>query len=343
LESILFIALASTIAGGESWVDMETFGEEKHEWLAKFLDLSEGVPSHDTFSRVFAMLDCQVFESCFQSWIQNVYQVTEGEIVALDGKTIRRSHDRTHGPLHLVNAWAHQNRLVLGQVECDEKSNEIKAIPKLLEMLSLQGCIVTLDAMGTQKEIAEKIRDRGADYVLALKGNHGVLHQEVQDYWNDSALPKSEYKVFETVEKDHGRYEIRRCRVSQKINWLAAKSDWKDLKTIVWMESERHEGDKISKQSRYYLSSLEAHPQKLAQAIRAHWGVENKVHWTLDVCFREDHNRTRQKQAVKNTALLRRFALNVIRRDTQSKRSLRSRRLAAAFSHTYLEKILASF
>jgi len=311
--------------------------------LSKHLDLRHGIPSHDTFGRVFGQLDPGEFERVFLQWIQVVYRKTEGEIVAIDGKTLRRSGDSAHGlgPLHVVQAWAQANHLILGQVKTDAASNEIEAVPRLLEILDVKGCIVTLDAMGTQREIAQKIVDKRGDYVLALKGNQGLLHEEVREYWKDPELPEKEYDAYETVEKGHGRIETRRYRVSDKIDWLQVRSEWAGLRSIGMVESERMVAGHSSLQRRYYLTSLKPDARQLAKAIRAHWEIENKVHWCLDVMFREDHSRARVKYAAQNLALLRRLSLNILRKDVNSKKSLNIRRKLASWNPDYLGALLA--
>lgn len=343
LETILFIALCGVLSGAESWVEIEEFGEAKKDWLAKYVDLSNGIPSHDTFGRVFAQLDPKEFEKGFMSWVQGVYQKTEGEIIAIDGKTLRGTQQKAHfrGPLHLVSAWAQANHLLLGQVKTEDKSNEIEAVPRLLEILDLKGCIVTLDAMGCQRDLAQAIRAKGADYVLALKGNQGTLHEDVKQYWEDPALPQEEYEQYETIEKGHGRIETRRYRITSKISWLEPRLDWEGLQSIGMVESERVVGEAKTLESRYYLTSLKPDPKEFARAIRAHWEIENKVHWCLDVSFREDHSRARIKHAAQNLALLRRLALNLLRKDSTSKKSLNVKRHLAAWNPHYLESLLA--
>lgn len=343
LESILFIAVCAVLSGVESWEGMEEFGKARTEWLGKYVDLSEGVASHDTFGRLFAQLAPHEFEKSFLSWIQGVYQKTDGEVIAIDGKTVRGSRHGSIGqsPLHLVSAWASGNQLWLGQVETAEKSNEIEAIPRLLEILDLKGCIVTIDAMGCQTEIAKGIRGKGADYVLALKGNQGTLHEDVKQYWEDPQLPAKEYQEYETTDKGHGRLEIRRYRVSDQIQWLEPRKDWKDLRSIVELESQRQIGEKNTVERRYYLTSLKADAKEVAKAIRAHWEIENKAHWCLDVTFGEDQSTVRIKQAAQNFALLRRLAMNMLRKETSVKKSLNMKRHLAAWKPEYLELVLA--
>jgi len=343
LESILFIAICAVVSGAESWAGMEEFGEVRKEWLSRYIDLSHGIPSHDTFGRVFAQLDPREFEKSFLSWIRGVYQKTEGEVIAIDGKTLRGSRQPRRGqdPLHLVSAWASENRLLLGQVETDETSNEIEAVPRLLEILDLKGCIVTIDAMGCQTEIVERIQDKKADYVIALKGNQGTLHEDVKRYWEDPALPQSEYDEYETVEKGHGRIETRKYRVTEKIEWLAPRANWKGLRSIVMVEHHREIGYHKSVERRYYLTSLKAQAREVAKAIRTHWEIENKVHWCLDVIFREDQSTVRIRQAARNFALLRRLAMNMLRKDVATKKSINMKRHLAGWDPKYLELVLA--
>ena len=343
LNNILFIALCAVISGAESWGEMETFGENKKVWLSKYLDLAHGIPSHDTFARVFAQLDPREFQKGFLSWIQSVYQKTQGEIISIDGKTLRRSHDasKAQEPLHLISAWADANHLVLGQLKSEGKTNEILSIPKLLDILDLTGCIVTLDAMGTQKEIARKIQDKKADYVLALKANHGLLPQDVQHYWLDPSLPASEYDLYETTEKDHGRIEIRRYKITSAISWLQPRTDWAGLKSIGIVESQRIFKNHSTTETRFFLTTLKSNAKEFAKAVRAHWEIENTLHWSLDVCFREDQSRARIKFSAENFAALRRLALNILKKETSSKSSLNVKRLQAALNDAYLDSLLS--
>jgi len=344
LESILFVAMCAVLSGIESWEGMEEFGEAREEWLKRYVELPYGIPSADTFGRVFAQIAPQEFEKGFLSWVRGVYKKTEGEVIAIDGKTLRgsrRGGSFGQGPLHLVSAWASSNRLFLGQVETDEKSNEIEAVPRLLEILDLKGCIVTLDAMGCQTDIVAKIREKKADYVLALKGNQGTLHEDVKQYWGDSKLPKEEYDEFTTVEKGHGRLETRIYRITDQIGWLGPREDWKGLQSIAMVDSQREIGEQKTLERRYYLTSLKPDSKAFAKAIRAHWEIENKVHWCLDVTFREDRSTVWIKQAARNLSLLRRLALNMLRKDASNKKSLNMRRYRAALNPKYLELVLA--
>ncbi len=341
LETIMFIAICGVSCGAETWVDLQRFGKMKKEWLSKYVDLSYGIPSHDTFGRVFSLLDPKGFQESFLRWIQSVSQRTHGRVVAIDGKSLRRSHDRAKGreALHLVHAWSVSNHMLLGEVKTEAKSNEITAIPELLKLLELHGAIVTLDAIGTQKEIVGDIVQKGGDYAVALKGNHGVMHEEVRLYWDDKELRK-EADHYETVEKGHGRLEERHCWSTEDLDWFQDKAQWPGLRSIGCVESKRTIQGETSTERRYYLSSLPADAKELAEAVRGHWCVENNLHWVLDVVFREDESRVRIGHAAENFALLRRMCLSLIKMEKTSKASLKGRRLSAGWNDAYLEKIL---
>lgn len=341
LESIIFIAVCGVVGGAESWTEIQAFGEEKREWLSRYVDLTHGIPSHDTFGRVFALLDPKGFQESFLEWIQTVHRKTQGRIVAIDGKSLRRSHDRAKGKeaLHLVHAWASENHMLLGEVKTDQESNEITAIPELLRLLDLQGAIVTIDAMGTQKDIVSDIIAKGGDYVVALKGNQGVFHEEVKQYWEDREL-RTKADHYQTTEKDHGRLEERCYWSTEDLDWFQDKSEWKGLQTIGCVEAKRTIQGKTSVERRYYLSSLKRDAKELARAVRAHWSIENNLHWVLDVVFREDESRVRIGHAAENFALLRRAALQLLKKDTTSKVGLKARRLKAGWSNAYLESVL---
>lgn len=342
LVSVLFIGICAVLCGAETWEQMEDFGEEREKWLRQYVELPHGIPSHDTFGRVFAQIDSKAFQESFLSWVKLVNLKKPREIISIDGKTLRRSHDRGKGKeaLHLVSAWACANHLVLGQVKTDDKSNEITAIPELLKLLDLCGSIVTVDAMGTQKEIAEEIQDKKADYVMALKGNHQLLHDEVKKYWEDPQLPESEYQAFETADKGHGRIEIRRYKISDHLQWLEPKTKWKGLQTIGMVESERMIGEQKTIERRYYLSSLKADAKEFARAVREHWSIENQLHWSLDVSFREDQCRVRIQRATENFALLRRMALHILKKDKTQNKSINRKRWLAAMNPNYLQTLL---
>lgn len=341
LNTIVFTAICAVIAGAEHWTEVEQFAREKEEWLSEYVDFPHGIPSHDTYGRFFAILSPKEFDKCFLSWVRSIHKKLQGEVIAVDGKTVRRSHDRTNAKeaLHLVHAWASENHMLLGQVETDTKSNEITAIPRLLKMLDVKGCIVTIDAMGCQKTIAGEITKQGGDYVFSLKGNQETIHEEVKLYWQDEKL-KEEADHYETVEKDHGRIEKRSYRITSDIEWMDAKPEWAKLKSIGMVDSERTIGKESSVERRCYLTSLDADAKEFARAVRGHWGVENGLHWTLDIAFREDECRVRQGHAAQNFALLRRLALNLLKRDKTAKVGIKARRLKAGWSHEYLERIL---
>lgn len=350
LLDILVIGLCSLLTGGEGFTDMEVFGRAKLEWLKTFLELPSGIPSHDTFNRVFSALDPDRFLDCFVSWVQGLCTALAGEVVAIDGKALRRALNEGAPIPYIVSAWASENGLTLGQVKVDDKSNEITAIPQLLRALELKGCIVTIDAMGCQKEIAAQIADQKAAYVLALKGNHATVHQEVQEFFTDAVAPcalepaatvaPGTMDSHQTTEKDHGRIETRRYWQSTDIDWFEDKPLWKDLRSFGMIESIRRIKGKNSIERRYYLSSLPLNAKTFAKAVRQHWGVENPLHWVLDVVFSEDQSRARSRYAAQNLATLRRIALNLIKKDPRQKVSQRQKRILAALDTHFLEQLL---
>jgi predicted transposase YbfD/YdcC len=346
LLDIVTIAVCAVVAGADSWEHIEQFARAKHEWLKLFLALPNGIPSHDTIARVFARLDPEQFQRCFLGWIGALQEATDRRVIAIDGKTLRRSFDRARGKsaLHLVHAWATANHLLLGQVAVDEKSNEITAIPELLKLLELSGAIVTIDAMGCQKEIARTIREEGADYVLALKGNHEHLHGQVVAFWEGAY--RRGFTGYEVMSyhrqwnEGHGRFEARRCWATSDLSWLSGREEWEGLRSVVFVESERFVGESLSVEERYYLSSLPADAKLLNEVARSHWGVENSLHWVLDVTFDEDRSRVRKGNAPENFGLLRRLALCLLKRDTSSKGSIKGKRLQASWNEDYLLQVL---
>jgi predicted transposase YbfD/YdcC len=351
LVDILTVTLCAVICGADDWVAVATFGRAKEAWLRTFLALPHGIPSHDTFGRVFARLDPEEFRACFLAWVRGVTGgVVAGGIVAIDGKTARRSHDRGRGKaaLHLVSAWASASGLVLGQVATDDHSNEITAIPALLRLLALDGCTVTTDAMGCQTGIARELVTSGADYVLALKDNQPTCHDLVQRAFADARasvgtpLEPSAFTTARTVNKGHGRLEIRRCWAIGDPAYLAyvdPERTWPGLKSLALVEAERRIGDAVTTELRYYLSSLPADAAALNHAIRAHWGIENRLHWVLDVAFDEDRSRARTDHAPENLAGLRHLALNLLRRDP-ARGSIAKQRFRAALDTHYLCAVL---
>jgi len=354
LIDILVIAVCTLLCAGETFNDMEDFGLAKQDWFKTFLNLHHGIPSHDTFNRVFAVLDPGKFLDCFLRWTQSLREAVKQEIVALDGKALRRALNRDQSVQYVVSAWAQSNGLVLGQLKVADKSNEITAVPQLLRVLELSGCIVTLDAMGCQKKIAKEVIEADADYVFALKGNQEKVHEEVKSFLDatleeknrqrprGAVFPKGVERLhsFVTVEKDHGRIETRRYYQSDDLNWFADKAKWEGLSSVGMVESTRELNGKITVERRYYLSSLKLEVETFARAVREHWGVENKVHWIMDVCFREDQSRARQGYAAENLATLRRLALNLLKREKSKKRGIRGKMLNASWDHPYLLKLL---
>jgi predicted transposase YbfD/YdcC len=354
LIDVLIIAICTLLCAGESFNDMEDFGKAKQDWFKTFLSLRHGIPSHDTFNRVFAALDPKQFLECFLAWTQSVREAVGQEIVALDGKALRRALNQDQSVKYIVSAWAEGNGLVLGQLKVADKSNEITAVPQLLRVLELSGCIVTIDAMGCQKKIAKEIIEADADYVLALKGNQETVHGEVKAFLDATLAEKqgprlpgaklsraaASMATMETVEKDHGRLETRRYFQSVELDWFADRAKWEGLQSVGMVEATREVQGKTTVERRYYLSSLPLGVETFARAVRGHWGVENKLHWALDVCFREDQSRARVGYAAENLATLRRLALNLLKREKTKKRGLRGKMLNASWDHPYLLRLL---
>lgn len=346
LPNILIIALLAMICVGEGWEDMEEFGRAKRKWLETFLDLPHGIPSADTFRRVLSAIDPKAFGACFTAWVQALSEGTSGKLIAIDGKTVRRSFNRATGrkALHVVSAWIAENRVTLGQLATEEKSNEIKAIPGLLEMLDIRGATVSVDAMGCQKAIAAKVVEQGADYVMGLKGNQGTAHKEVAEFFTDARsndFRGVEHTFHETVDgSEHGRMEVRRVWASQDLEWFAELPKWKGLRSIIMIESERTVGTETSIEHRYYWTSHDLHAEKLAAMIRGHWGIENQLHWCLDVGFREDESRVRTDHGPENLALLRKVAMNLAKSERSHKRGIQAKRKLACWDDAYLLKLL---
>jgi predicted transposase YbfD/YdcC len=344
LVELLVVAVNAVLVGADSFVEIELWAKEKLDWLRGYLRLTHGIPSHDTFGRLFGLIDADQFEAAFRRWVSSVLPALGAEIVAIDGKTSRRSGGVDATALHLVSAFAAGAGLVLGQRATAEKSNEITAIPELLSTLSLAGCTVTIDAMGTQTAIAAAIQERGADYVLAVKDNQPKLAESIEDFWTSfRAHPAAHtpHSFCESVEKGHGRIENRRCHVFDQLDCLYKPQQWQGLRSFVVLESERLIGDKTTREQRVYISSMAADAQKISHAIRSHWTVENRLHWIMDVSLNDDQMRARTKAAAHNLAVVRHITLNLIRLDPiKRKGGIKARRLIAATSDSYRAELL---
>lgn len=348
LCDVLMLGLCALLCGAETFVEMEEFGLAKQEWLCERLGLGfeEGVPSHDTIGRLFSLLDPHAFGACFEAWTQELHIQTQGQVLALDGKTVRRSFNTATGKaaLHLVSVWAHEARLVLAQQEVDSKSNEITAVEALLGRLDVRGCVVTVDALNTQKHLAGLIVEKKGDYVMALKANHEMLHEEVCDYFvwlrqEPQRLERAVCDGFEQKEWGHGRREVRRCFCleASEQDWPHALAQWPGLQSLIVIERERSlAGGRTALTQHFYLSSLPPQAKNIALAVRAHWQVENNVHWCLDVALREDESRVRKDHAPRNLATLRRLVLNLMRQDNKAKCGLKARRHKAGWNNEYL-------
>jgi len=339
LDEIFLTTLCAKICDAESWEDIQDFGEAKIDFLRRYLPYENGIPSHDTFARVFSLLDPQPFRECFVSWVKSLQSYLP-DIVSIDGKTLRGSFDREDDQkaIHIVSAFASNTRLVLGQEKVSEKSNEITAIPRLLETLFLKGAIVTIDAMGCQKKIAERIRSKGADYILALKGNHGDLSDDIRTYFEGESADR--FKSYTEYDKGHGRIEKRTYRICQKIGWLEQKNEWRDLKCLIEVESQRSSKNQKTLEKRYFISSVNGTAKEIGKAIRSHWGIENQLHWVLDVTFNEDKSRIRKKNGPENMAIVRHVVVNLLRKIDDGRTSLKRRRRRALYGDDYLAKIL---
>jgi predicted transposase YbfD/YdcC len=349
LLDIIVIVICAVVCGADDWVEVELFGQSKQEWLGQFLELPHGIPSHDTFGRVFRLLDPEQFERGFRSWIEAVQWETEGQVIAVDGKRLRRSHDRPLGKaaIEMVNAWATANGLVLGQTKVAEGSNEITALPELLQILAIEGCIVTLDALGCQKAIAETIVARGADYMLALKGNQIQLHAVVQNLFEhaeQTQFRRVAHDYYRTVNKGHGRIETRQCWTIAEpdfLEYVREFADWPQLNVIVKVQVERRKGEEVTHNTRFYITSLSNDAQQALSTVRRHWCIENQLHWVLDVVFREDHSRVRKGNGAQNFGILRRLALSLLQQERTAKVGVKAKRLKAALDEDYLLKVLS--
>jgi predicted transposase YbfD/YdcC len=350
LIDIIAIAICAVICGAEGWVDIELFGNSKIHWLATFLELPNGIPSHDTFGRVFSLLDAQQFQLAFYEWVWAVNDIIQGQVINIDGKCLRGSDNQRLGKraIYMVSAWAVENEIVLGQHKVDEKSNEITAIPELLKILSLSGCIVTIDAMGTQTNIAKTIREANADYILSVKDNQGHLFEDIATLFAVDQAQNFKYASFEhkkTVNKGHGRIEVRECWSTSNpeyLNLIRGLQNWTGLQSIIMVACTRIIDGKETKYVRYYISSLPSNAERILQAVRNHWSIENKLHWVLDVALNEDRSRVRKDQAPENFAVLRHIALNLLKQEKTAKGGIHAKQFQAALKEEYLLKVLAS-
>jgi predicted transposase YbfD/YdcC len=346
LIDIITIAICAVICGADTWVDIETYGLAKLEWFKQFLELPNGIPSHDTFARVFARLNPEQFQQSFLSWIKSISNVTQGEVIAIDGKTLRHSYDRSQsqGAISMVSAWATNNRLVLGQVKVDKKSNEIKAIPELIKVLSLRGCIVTIDAIGCQKEIVKLIAQQEADYIITLKKNQGSLYKRVEALFSEALRSKYQgfiHSIERTSEESHSREETRYCVMLSNVqNQIDPEGKWQNLHSIGRADVMRTVKGKTKIETRYFISSLPNNAKLLAGSIRQHWGIENSLHWVLDVAFREDDSRIRKDNAPQNFAILRHIAHSLLQQNKSVKTGIKNKRLKAGWDNGYLASVL---
>jgi predicted transposase YbfD/YdcC len=345
LQDILVIAICAVICGAEGPTAIEEYAHDKRDWLRTFLTLPNDIPSHDTIGRVIALLDPRQFQSCFLRWVQEICHLLPGEVVAIDGKTLRHSFDTelAQSPIHIVSAWATSNRVVLGQIKVNDKSNEITAIPELIDALDLTNCIVSIDAMGCQKQIATHIRAKDADYALALKKNQERLFTEVHDLFERalSAMPRQiSLDYYETIDQAHGRREIRRYWTTDTISCLSTKDQWPGLQSVGMVETDRTLAGETTRERRFYILSFPSNARTFGHAVRSHWGIENSVHWILDVTFREDDSRIRMGHGPENFAVLRHIALNLLHDERSFKGSIKTKRLKCGWNDEYLAKVL---
>lgn len=349
LIDMIVIAICAVICGAEGWTDIENFGNSKLPWLKTFLELPNGIPSHDTFGRVFSMLDAQQFQLAFYEWVLAVNEIVQGQIINIDGKRLAGSEDKFLGKraIYMVSAWAEENEIVLGQRKVDEKSNEITAIPELLKILAISGCTVTIDAVGTQTHIAQTIVEAQADYVLSVKQNQGHLFEDISVLFAVDQAHGFKYASLahhQEVNKRHGRIEVRECWSTSDpayLNLIRDRENWVGLRSIAMVVSTRMIGEKQTKKTRYYISSLPSDPERLLHIVRRHWAIENELHWVLDVALKEDLSRVRKDQAPENLAVLRHMALNLLKQEKTAKGGVHAKQLQAAWKEDYLLKVLS--
>lgn len=349
LIDIIAIAICAVICGAEGWVDIENFGNSKLPWLSTFLELPNGIPSHDTFGRVFSLIDAQQFQLSFYEWVWAVNDILQGQIINIDGKCLRGSDDKQLGKraIYMVSAWAVENGLVLGQRKVDEKSNEITAIPELLKILAISGCIVTIDAIGTQTNIVQTILEAKADYILSVKENQGHLYEDISVLFAVDQAQNFKYASFEykkTVSKGHGRIDVRECWSTSNpeyLNLIRNLQNWIGLQSIAMVVCTRIIGEKRTTHVRFYISSLLSNAERILEAVRKHWSIENELHWVLDVAMHEDHSRVRKDQAPENFAVIRHIALNLLKQEKTAKGGIHAKQLQAAWNEDYLLKVLA--
>jgi predicted transposase YbfD/YdcC len=347
LNDILILCISAVICGAEGWQDIRTFGLARLEWLKRLGGFENGIPADDTLARVVSCLNPKQLQACFTNWMQAAQAGTQGQVVAVDGKTVRRSFDRKNrkSAIHMVSAFACHNGVVLGQRKTEEKSNEITAIPELLDLLELKGCIVTIDAMGCQEKIARKVVEKGADYVLAVKGNQGELHKEVVDFFawaRERQFAGVAHDYHESCDKGHGRIEIRRTWITQALDVVSQPQRWAGLRSLGMVESERHIGEQITREVRYFITTLPQNAEQLARSVRAHWAIENQLHWTLDISFREDESRLRRDNAAANFGVFRHIALNALRQEKTDKKGIKAKRFRASLEPDYAEKVASA-
>lgn len=350
LINIIAIAICAIICGAESWVDIELYGNSKLHWLSSFLELPNGIASHDTFGRVFSLIDAQKFQTAFYEWVLAVNDIIQGQVINIDGKCLRGSDDKQLGKraIYRVSAWAEANEIVLGQRKVDEKSNEITAIPELLKILAISGCIVTIDAIGTQTNIAQSIIEAKADYVLSVKENQGRLFEDISVLFAVDQAQDFKYASFEhekTTNKGHGRIEVRECWSTSNpeyLNLIRNLKNWAGLQSIAMVVCTRIIGEKQTQRVRFYISSLPSDAKQILEVVRKHWAIENELHWVLDVALNEDHSRVRKDQAPENFAVLRHIALNLLKQEKTAKGGIHAKQFQAALKEDYLLKVLAN-